>query len=189
MQRHGSETQGHRNRKAPSVNTPTLTRRLSLALGLAWPCSAADAQTTDAVAMLTRRADDANQAFIRGDMRRWHALVSPIADDFTLMQPLGGETSHGFDANEEKLERMAAYFQNGEATLELNASYATQDMVVLVMVERQTGEVGGLPNQDWSLRVTQIYQRRNGAWMLAHRHADPLTRNIGLERTAALARS
>lgn len=167
----------------------TLSRRVALAFGIASPlCGPARAQAQSDVEHLRQRADDANQAFIRGDMRRWYALVSPIAEDFTLMQPFGGPASHGFDASDEKLDRMAAYFRNGEATLDLIESYATPDMVVLVMIERQTGEVGGLPNQDWSLRVTQIYQRREGAWMLVHRHADPLVREIGLDTAAALAR-
>jgi ketosteroid isomerase-like protein len=56
------------------------------------------------------------------------------------------------------------------------------------MIERQTGEVGGLPNQDWSLRVTQVLRRQGSRWHLVHRHADPLVRPIGLERAAAFAR-
>jgi ketosteroid isomerase-like protein len=56
------------------------------------------------------------------------------------------------------------------------------------MIERQRGEVGGLPAQDWSLRVTQVYRRHGDVWQLVHRHADPLVRALGLERTAALAR-
>ena len=39
----------------------------------------------------------------------------------------------------------------GEADLELEQSYASGDLVVLVGVERQQGTVGGLPEQDWSL--------------------------------------
>jgi ketosteroid isomerase-like protein len=61
-------------------------------------------------------------------------------------------------------------------------------MVVLVMIERQRGEVGGLPDQDWSLRVTQVYRRDGSEWRLVHRHADPLVNNIGLEQAAAIAR-
>jgi ketosteroid isomerase-like protein len=61
-------------------------------------------------------------------------------------------------------------------------------MAVLVTIERQRGEVGGLPEQDWSLRVTQVYRREGSEWLLAHRHADPLVNNIGLEQAAAIAR-
>jgi hypothetical protein len=40
---------------------------------------------------------------------------------------------------------------------------------VLVAIERQHGEVGGLTDQDWSLRVTLVFQRkgRNGSWYTA----------------------
>jgi ketosteroid isomerase-like protein len=140
------------------------------------------------VAQLVRRADAACTAFIRGDMTRWYALVSPIADDFTLMQPFGGETSRGFAGTPARLEQLARVFTGGDATLEVEEAYASDDLVVLVMIERQRGEVGGLPSQDWSLRVTQVYRRAGDVWQLVHRHADPLVRDIGLPRTAALAR-
>lgn len=54
------------------------------------------------------------------------------------------------------------------------------------MVERQRGEVGGLPDQDWSLRVTHVYRRDGSDWLLMHRHADPLVRPIDLEQMATL---
>ena len=57
-------------------------------------------------------------------------------------------------------------------------------MVVLAFIERQRVLVDGLPEQDWSLRVTQVYARRDGEWHLVHRHADPLTHDprIALRR-------
>jgi ketosteroid isomerase-like protein len=61
-------------------------------------------------------------------------------------------------------------------------------MVVLAVIERQHGQVGGLPEQDWSLRVTLVYRRDESEWRLVHRHADPLVHGISLEQLAALAR-
>lgn len=167
-----------------------LSRRLAMALGLALPHAAMadEAPPDDAVASLVQRARKANAAFIRGDMTGWYGIVSPIAKDFTLMQPFGGLPSRGFDGSSSHLEELARYFRNGEATLEVMQTYAVPNMVVLVVIERQHGEVGGLPDQDWSLRVTLVYQRRGNKWQMVHRHADPLVRNIGLERAAALAR-
>ena len=140
------------------------------------------------VARLVERADRANAAFMRGDMNTWHRVAGPIAEDFTLMQPFGGPASHGFDASPERLAAMTRYFAGGNAELEVVQTYASADLVVLVFVERQRGRVGGLAEQDWSLRVTQVYRRRGGTWELVHRHADPLVRNVGLEKTASLAR-
>lgn len=139
------------------------------------------------LADLVRKTEAQASAFMRGDMDKWSDLVR-VADDFTLMQPFGGEASRGFDMSPERLARLANYFGNGDARLELVQAYASDDLVVLAMIERQHGEVGGLPNQDWSLRVTQVYRKQGAQWWLVHRHADPLVRHVGLETAAALAR-
>ncbi len=182
------------NGKTKSPARPSFAKRLAIVLGLAWPLTAqatledASHSVANDAGQLVRRAETANSAFIRGDMYRWRDLISPISDDFTLMQPFGGAPSHGFDASNAHLDQLARTFRRGEGVVEMVESYASNDIVVLVMIERQHGEVGGLPDQDWSLRVTQVYRRHGEVWELVHRHADPLVRNIGLERTAALAR-
>ncbi|WP_225674353.1 YybH family protein [Bradyrhizobium hereditatis] len=165
-----------------------------LKAAIAMPLSASAAQepgsarSEQELADLVRKTEAQASAFMRGDMDKWSGLVR-IAEDFTLMQPFGGETSRGFDASPERLlARLASNFKNGDAKLELVQSYASDDLVVLAMIERQHGEVGGLPNQDWSLRVTQVYRKQGGQWWLVHRHADPLVRHVGLETAAALAR-
>jgi ketosteroid isomerase-like protein len=143
--------------------------------------------TDEELAELIQRTAEAASAFIRGDMSRYLTLVKH-ADDYTLMAPFGGEPTRGFDASSERLEAMERYFQAGEARLELVQSYASGNIVVLVVIERQHGEVGGLPDQDWSLRVTLVYRRKGSEWQLVHRHADPLVHGMGLEQTAAIAR-
>jgi ketosteroid isomerase-like protein len=119
-------------------------------------------------------------------MERWYDLIR-LADDFTLMAPFGGGPSRGFDGSPEHLARLAQLFRNGGATLEAVQSYASEDLIVLAFIERQHGEVHGLPDQDWSLRVTQVYRRHGADWQLVHRHADPLVRPMSLQQTAALA--
>jgi ketosteroid isomerase-like protein len=141
----------------------------------------------DSVGDLVRRAEEKNAAFIRGDMQQWARLVR-IAPDFTLMQPFGGPVSHGFDASPKHLTELSQYFKNGEARLEVSQTYAAEGMVVLVMIERQRIEVGGLPAQDWSLRVTEVYRKDGSEWQLVHRHADPLVQKVTLQQAAVLAR-
>ena len=67
-------------------------------------------------------------------------------------------------------------------------AYGSPDMVVLAIIERAHVEVGGLPPQDWALRVTLVYRREGNGWRLAHRHANPLANGITLEQSAVLAR-
>jgi ketosteroid isomerase-like protein len=157
------------------------------ALPLSVLLSANVAAADDTVAGLVKRAEEKNVAFIRGDMERWSKLAR-IAPDFTLMQPFGGPASHGFDANPKRLAELSQYFKNGEAKLEVSQTYASDGLVVLVMIERQRIEVGGLPAQDWSLRVTEVYRKDGSEWRLVHRHADPLVQRITLQQAAVLAR-
>jgi ketosteroid isomerase-like protein len=141
----------------------------------------------DVVIELIRRSEQQAKLFNAGEMRRWYELAQ-LGDDFTLMQPFGGPTGHGFDSSPERLAELGHKFRNGDAKLEVAQTYASDDLVVLVYIERQDGEVHGLPKQDWSLRVTQVYRRDGEEWQLVHRHADPLVRPLTLEDTAALAR-
>jgi ketosteroid isomerase-like protein len=143
--------------------------------------------TDEDLAGLVRRSADANAASVRGDIGGCLALVGH-ADDYTLMAPFGGAPTRGFDASPGRLADLARYFRCGTFEQELVQAYASGDLAVLVTIERQRGEVGGLPEQDWSLRVTQVFRREGSGWLLAHRHADPLVSNIGLERAAAIAR-
>jgi hypothetical protein len=111
-----------------------------------------------------------------------YAIVTSL-----LIGVYAGETARGFDA-EAALESTPKMFRGGEADLELVESYASGDLAVLVAIERQHGEVGGLPDQDWSLRVTLVFRAEGSEWRLVHRHADPLVHAISMEHMAVLAR-
>jgi ketosteroid isomerase-like protein len=143
--------------------------------------------TDQNVAELIERAAEAAKAFIRGDMRTYFALIRHD-DDYVLMSPFGGEPRRGVDRSPESIEALKHYFRNGEAELDVVQSYTSCDMVVLVAIERQHGEVGGLPDQDWSLRVTLVFRREGSGWRQVHRHADALVHGINLEQLAMLAR-
>ena len=143
-----------------------------------------DQELTD----LIEQTAEAASALIRGDAHRYLTLIRH-ADDYTLMAPSGGEPRRGFDDSDQAADALAEYFRgSGEAELEVFGSYRSGDLVVLVAIERQHGEVGGLPDQDWSLRVTLVFRREGTGWRLAHRHADPMVREIGIERAFSVAR-
>lgn len=139
------------------------------------------------IAGLVQRAANANAAFMNGDMLRWHSLL-PVSADFSIMTPFGNWSANGFDASADRLADMARTFTSAKTDLEVIATYASADMVVLALVERQFAVVGGLPPQDWSLRVTLVFRRNQNDWDLVHRHADPLVTSISLEMASALAK-
>src|SRR4029450_3098648 len=72
---------------------------------------------------------------------------------------------------------------------EVVETYASGDLAVLVVIERQRGTIGDLPEQDWSLRVTWVFRRTAEVdWEVVHRHADALVHGIDHERLGSLAR-
>ncbi len=173
-------------RKAPLG----FTRRVALAAGVMAPflmkAAKAEEPLDTVVEALVDRAERQAQLFNAGEMERWLEVIG-LSNDFTLMQPFGGAADYGFDPTPERLAELSANFRNGDASLEPVQVVASEDMVMLAYVERQDGEVHGLPMQDWSLRVTQVFKRYGTEWKLMHRHADPLVRRISLHETAALA--
>lgn len=159
----------------------------SAALAAATASAIPSTDTIDAtVVALVQLSARSNAALMRGDIRAYLDAIS-LTDDFTLMSPFGGPPTHGVDCTPERMEAMGRFFRNGTLTQEVVQTYGSADMVVLALIERAHVEVGGLPAQDWSLRVTLVYRRDGTAWRLAHRHADPLVAGITLEQSAALA--
>ncbi|HEY7687335.1 MAG TPA: DUF4440 domain-containing protein [Dongiaceae bacterium] len=139
------------------------------------------------IADLLRRSAEGNAALMRGDIKTYHELI-PHTDDFTLMAPFGGKPTRASELTPERIEAMGRFFKDGTFEQEVVQTYGSADMVVLAIIERCHVAVGGLPAQDWALRVTLVYRREGAEWRLAHRHADPLAAGVSLEQAAALAR-
>ena len=153
---------------------------------LALACASKQPAVDGAVHELIELSEESNQALMRGDIERYLTLVTQ-AEDFTLMSPFGGKPTHGAIPNE-RMKAIGEFFKNGTLQQELVHAYSSPDMVVLATIERAHVEVGGLPAQDWALRVTLVYRREGSSWRLAHRHADPLGNAISLTQAAALGR-
>lgn len=147
----------------------------------------ASADSDNVVDELIKHSEASNAALMRGDIETYLSLMS-FTEDFTLMSPFGGAPTHFAQLTSESLQAMGRFFKNGTLSQEVVQAYGSKDMVVLAVIERARVEVGGLPAQSWSLRVTLVYRRDGTSWRLAHRHADPLVAGISLAQAAALAR-
>jgi ketosteroid isomerase-like protein len=198
----GAEKSAKPRRREPS---PSFSRRVAMTAAIALPLAApAGADERDlltgtaigpvirrAPAELVRRSQEAVRAFMRGDVPAYLSFID-VADDFTLMQPFGGEVSRGFNRSPEWAKGIAEYFKDGEAAVELVQSYASGDgpgdIAVLVTIEHQHAKVGGLPDQQWPLRVTLVFRHGETDWELVHRHADLTVKRISLEQASMLAR-
>jgi ketosteroid isomerase-like protein len=143
-----------------------------------------DHPTDEHLTEFVERAEEAADAWVRGDVDRYLDLVHH-ARGFTLLQPTGGPAGRHEDRHGE-LRGWESSFAGGEATLEHVMTHAWGDTVVLVMIERQHGRIGDQPDQDLSLRVTHVYRRDGAGWLLVHRHADPLVATLSPGELAAL---
>lgn len=139
------------------------------------------------VADVTRRTAAAQAALVSGDANAFIAEIG-IAKNYTLMAPFGGAPTHGFDASSQHLAALSRFFKSGTFEQEVVATHEADGLIVIVTIERVHAEVGGLPAQAWSLRVTQVFRRDAADWQLVHRHADPLANGISLQQAAVLAR-
>jgi hypothetical protein len=175
----------------------TTTRRAVLAAAGAAFASAGPARTAQTaaagpdatpIAALLALSAESNTALMKGDIDRYRELIQ-LSDDFTLMSPFGGAPTHGRDMNSERWAAMGRFFRHGTFAQEVVQAYGTAEMVVLAIIERSHVEVGGLPAQEWPLRVTLVYQRQGTRWVLAHRHADPLVTGVSHATAAAIARA
>jgi ketosteroid isomerase-like protein len=170
-----------------STSRRTLLGAAAAGLALDAAHAQAAASSGQQAAELARISEEANDALMRGDISRYLSLVK-LAPDFTLMSPFGGTPSRGSHYTPERIEAMGRFFRNGSLRQEVVQAYATADMVALAVIERAHVEVGGLPAQDWNLRVTLVYRRDGTTWHLVHRHADPLAPGIDLKQASDLAR-
>ena len=66
-------------------------------------------------------------------------------------------------------------FSNCESyAFELQACDVAGDMAYTAGLEHTAASVDGQP-RSYTLRATQVYRREDGAWKVAHRHADTVT--------------
>ena len=111
----------------------------------------------------------------RGDPTAFFALYSR-RDDATLANPFG-PPARGREQIEEAGRRAAANYSGGRAVgFESFATCVTSELAYTLEIERFEARVGGSEEiTPVALRVTSVFRLEDGAWKLAHRHADPIT--------------
>jgi hypothetical protein len=81
-------------------------------------------------------------------------------------------------------------FESDQATFEVVNRIVADDLVVLVMIERNNVLLRGATEfRPWVLRTTQVFRLdEDGHWWRLNRHADPLIRFRPGDETFAVAR-
>ena len=68
----------------------------------------------------------------------------------------------------------ASLFRGGSGRCDIVKTIVSDDVVVIIQVERNEARVhGAAVPQSWILRTTQVFERRGDGWVRLHRHADP----------------
>lgn len=118
---------------------------------------------------------EALEAFVTGDPRPVTALFSR-RDDVTLANPLG--PPHRGPAEVDKaIAAAAATLANGSIRgFEEVSRYRTPDLGYVVQIERAEARLPGADRVvPIALRATMIFRNEGDRWLVAHRHADPIT--------------
>lgn len=114
-------------------------------------------------------------AFVKGDPKPVTEFFSR-SDDVTLANPLG--PPHRGPAEVDKaIAAAAANFKAGSILgFEEVSRYSTSDLGYVLQIERTEALLSGTDNMARiALRVTMIFRREGDTWLVAHRHADPIT--------------
>lgn len=127
---------------------------------------------------IDRLADDVHlalDAFFKGDPEPAKRLFSH-RDDASLNNPFGPPV-RGWADVEQAMDQAAAHYRDGRATgFERVAEYVTAELAYIVEIEHYEAKVGESEViAPVDLRVTTIFRPEDGAWKIAHRHADPIT--------------
>ncbi len=138
-----------------------------------------------AIDVLLQGLEEGRQAWISGQFE-WTA-ASPVQQDpeMTIAGPFGGPPIVADPARQAQVA--AAWFHGGTGRNEVVKVIAGDDLVVVIMIERNEVKFEGRSDRSpWILRTTQVFRRVGDGWVRLHRHADPLINRRGLEETLSL---
>jgi ketosteroid isomerase-like protein len=117
----------------------------------------------------------AGVAITNGDPEVYKRLYSR-RDDVTLANPFG-PPARGWSQVSARLDGAAANYRDGEAVgFENVATVVTSVLAYTLEIESYRARVGGAEEvAPVAVRVTTVFRREDGAWLVVHRHADPIT--------------
>src|SRR5215204_525364 len=124
---------------------------------------------------LIERYQSALDEFLKGDPKPVQALFSH-REDASLANPYGPPVRR-WDAIAKTTEHAASLRRDGRAAgFEILAKNVTPELAYVVQIENLESKVGEREEiTPYALRVTMIFGPEDGAWRVAHRHADQIT--------------
>lgn len=152
------------------------------------PAAAEPTRVRDAdIQQLVEHLDRERQAWIEGRFDPTSTGPMSQAPDMTIFAPFGGPAGTAGPELHARQQRMSAQFRGGSGDCELVRAIASDDLVILVMLERnQVTFEGQTEARPWTLRTTQVFRRDGNQWIRLHRHADPLIGRRSLDETLLL---
>lgn len=123
-----------------------------------------------------RRFEEANTAFMNGDVSLWMPLVSH-SERTSIFGGFGGREV-GWSQIGPRYEWASAQFRRSDAKVEFEylEKYVGADTAYTVAIERCTVTYADQPGEHaHELRVTMVFALEDSTWKIVHRHADPLT--------------
>jgi ketosteroid isomerase-like protein len=128
--------------------------------------------TEEFLAAVLPRLLAADTALHNGDVAQRKAMWS-TTDPVTLFGAAMMTT--GWPEIEATFDWLGARFSDCTSfDIEVVAADSSGDLAYLVAFEHTTASIGDAPPAPYTLRVTTIFRREEGAWKVVHRHADHL---------------
>jgi ketosteroid isomerase-like protein len=132
--------------------------------------------TQDFRRFLASQREAVGNAFASGDAGPL-ARIATQQEPATFFEP-GGGTVRGVEAIDDAVAKAAKHFRPGGASrLEILHAQASGELAYWVGLQHALVHPPDRPGPiEMTLRVTEVYRREDGAWKLAHRHADMLAK-------------
>ena len=120
-----------------------------------------------------KERDRASDAYVNGDIAPL-AAMSATTSPATFFGPKGGVVQGADEVNDTNASGARA-FESGESKFKVLQMAASGDLAFWTGLQHAKVRFTGKPETiAMTLRVTETFRRKDGQWLLVHRHADPL---------------